>query len=77
MTSPTPADMGPSRTEGGDAAAPAAAFDPASGPDFYIDNGLYVFTAAHHLRRGWCCGRGCRHCPYEPLHREGNTKVRR
>ena len=34
--------------------------------DFYFDNGLMVFTAAHHLRRGWCCGSGCRHCPYAP-----------
>lgn len=51
--------------------------DLATAPDFYIENGLYVFTAAHHLRRGWCCGRGCRHCPYEPRHQEGNTQVRR
>ena len=33
--------------------------------DFYFDqNGLMVFTAAYHLRRGQCCGSGCRHCPY-------------
>jgi len=32
--------------------------------DFYFDGGLMVFTAAHHLRRGYCCGSGCRHCPY-------------
>jgi hypothetical protein len=32
--------------------------------DFYFDNGLMVFTAAYHLRRGYCCGNGCRHCPY-------------
>jgi len=31
----------------------------------YLDsNGLLVFTAAYHLRRGYCCGSGCRHCPY-------------
>jgi hypothetical protein len=23
-----------------------------------------VFTAQHHLKRGYCCGNGCRHCPY-------------
>ncbi|MGD0730936.1 MAG: DUF5522 domain-containing protein [Terracidiphilus sp.] len=23
-----------------------------------------VFTAAYHLKRGSCCGSGCRHCPY-------------
>jgi hypothetical protein len=33
--------------------------------DFYFDaGGLMVLTAAHHLRRGYCCGSGCRHCPY-------------
>jgi hypothetical protein len=32
--------------------------------DYYIENGLYVFTAAYHLRRGYCCASRCRHCPY-------------
>ena len=32
--------------------------------DFYFEHGLMVFTAAWHLRRGYCCGSGCRHCPY-------------
>ena len=50
--------------------------DLATAPDFYVENGLHVFTAAHHLRRGWCCGRGCRHCPYDPPHEEGTTQVR-
>lgn len=44
-------------------------------PDYSIENGLLVFTAAYHLKRGSCCGSGCRHCPYEPRHIEGNTKV--
>ena len=34
--------------------------------DFYIEKGLYVFTAAYLLKRGYCCGNGCRHCPYSP-----------
>jgi hypothetical protein len=34
------------------------------GEDYYIENGLLVFTAAYHLKRGHCCGSGCRHCPY-------------
>ena len=45
-------------------------------PDSYLENGLLVFTAAYHLKRGSCCGSGCRHCPYEPRHIQGNTKVR-
>ncbi|WP_185152805.1 DUF5522 domain-containing protein [Fulvivirga aurantia] len=31
---------------------------------FYIENGLYVFTEKYHLKRGYCCRSGCRHCPY-------------
>lgn len=46
-------------------------------PDWYVENGLLVYTAAFHVKRGFCCGSGCRHCPYEPRHVEGNTKVRR
>jgi len=35
-------------------------------PDFYLDtDGRTVFTAAYHLKRGYCCGNGCRHCPYD------------
>jgi Family of unknown function (DUF5522) len=33
-------------------------------PDFYFENGLMVFTEAYHLKRGYCCQSGCRHCPY-------------
>lgn len=32
--------------------------------DFYIENGLYVFTEKYLLERGYCCQNGCRHCPY-------------
>lgn len=32
--------------------------------DYYFEGGNLVFTAAYHLRRGSCCGSGCRHCPY-------------
>lgn len=36
------------------------------GIDYYIDEqGLFVFTAKYHLDRGSCCGRGCKHCPYD------------
>ncbi|HKX29610.1 MAG TPA: DUF5522 domain-containing protein [Blastocatellia bacterium] len=34
------------------------------GEDYYLENGLLVFTAAYHLKRGYCCHSGCRHCPY-------------
>jgi hypothetical protein len=32
---------------------------------YYLENGYVVFTEAHHLERGSCCGSGCRHCPYK------------
>lgn len=31
---------------------------------FYIENGYYVFTEKYHLKRGFCCKSGCRHCPW-------------
>ncbi|MBL7783041.1 MAG: hypothetical protein JNM22_17555 [Saprospiraceae bacterium] len=34
------------------------------GIDYYIDKGRWVFTAQYLLKRGECCGSGCRHCPY-------------
>lgn len=33
--------------------------------DFYYEGGLMVLTARFLLRRGYCCGNDCRHCPYE------------
>jgi hypothetical protein len=31
----------------------------------YVDaQGRTVFTAAFHLKRGYCCANGCRHCPF-------------
>lgn len=34
------------------------------GRDYYWDNGLMVLTERFLRERGWCCGNGCRHCPY-------------
>ncbi|MGK2860736.1 MAG: DUF5522 domain-containing protein [Chitinophagaceae bacterium] len=35
------------------------------GVDYYInDNGLLVFTEKYLLERGYCCGNGCKHCPF-------------
>ena len=35
------------------------------GEDFYWQGAAVVFTARYLARRGYCCGNGCRHCPYE------------
>lgn len=38
---------------------------PVADEDYYFENGLLVMTARFHLRRGYCCGNLCRHCPFE------------
>jgi len=38
------------------------------GLHYYIENGFRVFTELYHRERGFCCGQGCRHCPFEPKH---------
>ena len=36
------------------------------GTDYYInDKGYVVLTEKYHLDRGYCCGNGCLHCPYQ------------
>jgi len=34
------------------------------GIDYTIENGLFVFTSLYLTKRGYCCGNGCRNCPY-------------
>jgi hypothetical protein len=38
----------------------------AAGSSGYLDpaSGLFVLTASFLSDRGYCCERGCRHCPY-------------
>ena len=31
---------------------------------YYNEKGMMVFTEKYHLQRGYCCGNGCMHCPY-------------
>jgi hypothetical protein len=36
------------------------------GEDYYWSaEGYVVLTEAHHRKRGYCCGMGCRHCPFD------------
>lgn len=36
------------------------------GEDYYYnDQGYIVLTEKFHLKKGYCCGNGCKHCPYE------------
>jgi len=35
------------------------------GEDFYYnEEGYIVLTEKFHLKKGYCCGNGCKHCPY-------------
>jgi hypothetical protein len=43
--------------------------------DFYWENGKRVMSESYHMRRGVCCGNGCRHCPYNPKHVKGTTNI--
>jgi hypothetical protein len=70
---PSPDASGPPIAGRSSAAAhgpnPASA-EPGPGPlvegrDFYLERGLMVLTADFLRRRGYCCGNGCRHCPWE------------
>jgi len=46
--------------------------------DFYYDkDGRMVMTEEYHKKRGKCCGNGCLHCPYEPIHERGNSKLQK
>jgi uncharacterized protein DUF5522 len=40
--------------------------DLVEGIDYYLnEDGLFVLTEKYHLRKGYCCGMGCLHCPYD------------
>ncbi|MGV9211949.1 DUF5522 domain-containing protein [Micromonospora sp. RB23] len=65
FTEPHPSRLPP---EHPDRARIIAAHDAAlaAGEAGYLDpaTGLFVLSAGFLARRGTCCGRGCRHCPY-------------
>jgi len=44
-----------------DTKQPLPALEP---EDYYFDGPNLVFTAVFHRKRGYCCGSGCRHCPF-------------
>ncbi len=36
------------------------------GEDYYYnEQGYIVLTEQFHLKKGYCCGNGCKHCPYD------------
>ena len=43
--------------------------------DYYMEGERIIFTALFHIKRGQCCGNGCRHCPYTPKYTKGRVVV--
>lgn len=47
------------------------------GLDFTMVKGYREMTESYLVRRGYCCSNGCKHCPYSPRARKGNTVLRK
>jgi len=43
---------------------PQKASEFVEGKHFYQKNGLWIFSKYYLIQRGYCCGNGCKHCPY-------------
>lgn len=43
--------------------------------EYYLSpEGYIIFTEKYHLRRGYCCKSGCKHCPYGYDKKTGQIK---
>lgn len=46
--------------------------------DYYMDTrGFRIMTEKFLTERGYCCGNGCKHCPYFPPHHKGNRELKK
>lgn len=55
----------PQSEAGAAGSLPTLGEGPGMGAYYYLnEDGRVVFTAKYLLDRGYCCGNGCRHCPY-------------
>ncbi len=46
--------------------------------DYYLSpEGFIVFTEQYHLKRGYCCKSGCKHCPYGFNKKTGAIKTKK
>jgi 2-iminoacetate synthase ThiH len=45
--------------------------------DYYKQGDKIVFTAQYHIKRGSCCGSGCKNCPFEPTATKGNRELKK
>lgn len=45
--------------------------------DYYLSpEGYIIFTEAYHLKRGYCCQSGCKHCPWKNSKDKGKIRPR-
>lgn len=44
-------------------------------PFYTNEEGLFVFTEQYLLQRGYCCGNGCKHCPFD--YKQVNDPIKR
>jgi hypothetical protein len=43
--------------------------------DYYLSpEGYIIFTEQYHLKRGYCCKSGCKHCPFGYDKKTGEIK---
>ncbi len=43
--------------------------------EYYLSKeGFIIFTEAYHLKRGYCCKSGCKHCPFGYDKKTGTIK---
>lgn len=52
-------------------------FDLIEGMHYYLEGNKVVFTELFHKQRGYCCGSGCKHCPFDPKHKKGNKEKKK
>lgn len=47
------------------------------GEDFYYnEDRLMVLTEKFHLEKGFCCGNGCEHCPFDYINVDEPPRTR-
>lgn len=52
--------------------------DLTEGVDYTINkDGYRVMTKEYLTKRGWCCGNGCKNCPYQPKAVKGNVNLKK
>lgn len=52
-------------------------YQPKEGIDYILTkDGYRVMTERFLINRGYCCGNGCKNCPYFPKASKGNTTLR-